>query len=250
MNETQEVVIAGNEHVAVWHRASRKPSVAHVLVMHGAGQSSSERYAPLCAQFAEHGVSTTRMDFSGHGHSSANTVGSLKKRLFEARQVLQRLPAYVAEDAAPVYVLSSSMSGEITIRLACDTANDSGVAVSGMILVAPAVYAEEAFDIDFGPAFTAVLRREGSWRSALTLSLLRQPHVPLLLIRPGLDTVIPPAVTDAIIENGTVGGNVEEIVFPDAGHALATETTTNVELLMQVARDCCRFMNRARPDRS
>lgn len=247
MEERNEVIVAGRERIALWHRVQKTEPAAHVVVMHGAGQSSSARYEPLCAQLALHDISSTRFDFSGHGLSSANTAGSLKKRLFEARHVLEHLPAYVAGGAVPVYLLASSMSGEIAIRLSCSAANDGDVAVSGMMLIAPAVYSHKVFDIDFGPAFTAILRTNESWNSALALSLLRRRHAPILLIRPGQDLVIPSAVTDAIIESGMLGGNVEEIVIPDASHALIAATTTNARLLAQLVQHCCRFMSRTTP---
>jgi alpha-beta hydrolase superfamily lysophospholipase len=228
-------VAVNGEELACWRLDSSAPS-AHLLVLHGAGQGSAERYRAICTELAKQGISSTRFDFSGHGESSAHLPNSLAKRLAEALHMLRHECG-----EQPLYILAASMSGEIAVRLA-DLLPD---VVRGLVLIAPAVYAEEAWTVPFGPDFSAVIRRDQSWRSSYALSVLGRKHPPVLLLTPLDDAVIPHAVTEAILEQGAAGGLISQLELRDTGHAVGVEAAVKPHLMQMLTAAIREFV---RPD--
>jgi pimeloyl-ACP methyl ester carboxylesterase len=198
-----------------------------VLFLHGAGQSHRQRQRPLREDLAAQGLGSVAFDFSGHGDSSANTPGSLKKRLREAEQVRQHVdPQHRIHTVA-----GTSMSGEIAIRLACSDAGD----IDHVVLMVGAIYDRAAFALPFGPGFSAAIRRPGSWRDAETLELIRGYRGGLTIIRTLDDAVIPFDVADLLVEAAQSARFRRLIDLPGVDHRLSEKLAQDAGLRQRIA---------------
>ncbi|AKZ63617.1 alpha/beta hydrolase [Herbaspirillum hiltneri N3] len=198
-----------------------------VLFLHGAGQSHRQRQRILREELATLGLGSIAFDFSGHGESSANAPGSLQKRLRQAEQVLQHFdPGHHIHTVAGV-----SMSGEIAIRLACKDASGIG----HVVLMVGAIYDRMAFALPFGPAFSAALRRPGSWRDAETLELIRSYRGGLTIIRALDDAVIPHEVADLLMDAAQSTRFRRLIDLPGVDHRLSEKIAQDAALRRRIA---------------
>jgi pimeloyl-ACP methyl ester carboxylesterase len=198
-----------------------------LLFLHGAGQSHRQRQRPLREDLAGLGFGSIAFDFSGHGESSANTPGSLQKRLHQAEQVRQHLdPEHHIHTVA-----GTSMSGEIAIRLACNEASD----IDHVVLMVGAIYDSAAFALPFGPAFSAALRRPDSWRDAETLELIRSYRGGLTIIRALDDAVIPYDVADLLMEAAQSARFRRLIDLPGVDHRLSEKIAQDAGLRRRIA---------------
>jgi pimeloyl-ACP methyl ester carboxylesterase len=194
----------------------RGGSTATVVLLHGAGLGSKERLLPLLEEFVARGCRGLALDFSGHGESSG-ALGelSLKKRFEQAVAVIDAtLPA-----DAPLILVGFSMSGQTV----ADLAGHYGQRAVALGLCAPAVYGAEAWPVPFGNGdsrFSEIIRTPDSWRQAPALGVLRAYAGRAVLAVPGTDTVIPPAVTEAVTEALTTRARFSRLELPGAEHML------------------------------
>jgi len=203
------------------------PGAPGVLFLHGAGQSHRQRQRPLREVLAAHGIDSIAFDFSGHGDSSANSPGSLKKRLHQAEQVRQHVdPQHHIHT-----VVGTSMSGEIAIRLACSGASG----VDHVVLMVGAIYDRAAFSLPFGPEFSAAIRRPASWRDAETLELIRSYRGGLTIIRAVDDAVIPYGVADLLVEAAQSARFRQLIDLPGVDHRLSEKIAQDAGLRRRIA---------------
>ncbi|MFQ6143995.1 alpha/beta fold hydrolase [Streptomyces seoulensis] len=187
-----------------------------VVLLHGAGAGRKERLLPLLAEFAGRGCRGLAFDFSGHGDSSgALRELSLRRRFEQAVSVIDaHTPA-----GGPLVLVGFSMSGQT----AADLVRHYGRRVAALGLAAPAVYAAAAWDVPFGDGdgpFSAIIRRPGSWRSAPALDALRAYAGRAVLVVPGTDAVIPPAVTEAVQDALAARAQYSRLDLPEADHGL------------------------------
>jgi len=197
------------------------------LFLHGAGQSDRQRQHPLREALALHGFGSAAFDFSGHGDSSANSPGSLEKRLLQAQQVLQ----HVNRGSHVHTLVGTSMSGEIAIRLACA----SGEQIRHIVLIVGAIYDRSAFTIPFGPAFSAAIRRPHSWRTAEVLELIASYRGALTLVRALNDTVIPYEIADLLAQAACAARWVRIIDLAAVDHRISATMTHDDALRGRIA---------------
>ncbi|MDH6449443.1 pimeloyl-ACP methyl ester carboxylesterase/aminoglycoside phosphotransferase (APT) family kinase protein [Streptomyces sp. SAI-149] len=186
------------------------------VLLHGAGSGSKERLLPLLDEFVAHGCRALAFDFSGHGESSGKLAELSLRRRFE--QAVAVIDARVPADG-PLVLVGFSMSGQTV----ADLARHYGERVMALGLCAPAVYAEEAWDLPFGRGdgrFSEVIRRPDSWRSSPALEVLRAYEGRAVLVVPGTDAVIPPAVTEAVQEALAFRSQFTRLELPEAEHRL------------------------------
>ncbi len=184
---------------------------ASCLLLHGAGTSHRGRWLALRQALAAHGVGSVAIDFSGHGESAARTPNSLAKRLGEAQAALAHL-----DGSGPRALIGISMSGEIAVRMAADPANR----IERLLTLVGAAYDPAAFELPFGPAFTAVLRTPGSWRASLAFEQIERFRGRITLVRGAEDNVIPPCIADTLAARASLAERVEVIDLPATGHLL------------------------------
>jgi pimeloyl-ACP methyl ester carboxylesterase len=186
------------------------------VLLHGAGNGSKERLLPLLGEFTAHGRRAIAFDFSGHGESSGRLAGSSLRRRFE--QAVAVIDARAPADE-PLVLVGFSMSGQTV----ADLAAHYGGRVAALALCAPAVYAAEAWDVPFGRGdgrFSALIRRPDSWRDSAALAALRAYEGRAVLVVPGTDHVIPPAVTEAVQDALRTRARFTRLDLPDADHHL------------------------------
>ncbi|MFF3610916.1 alpha/beta hydrolase [Streptomyces sp. NPDC002580] len=210
---------------------------ATAVLLHGAGSGSKERLLPLLDDFAARGLAGLAFDFSGHGGSTGELGESSLQRRFE--QAVSVIDATVAP-GGPLILVGFSMSGQTV----ADLARHYGERVAALVLCAPAVYAAEAWPVPFddrtggepgkgagetGPGqaagatesrFSRIIRTPDSWRRAPALDVLRAYAGRAVLAVPGTDTVIPPAVTEAVADALGARARLTRFDLPDAEHML------------------------------
>jgi aminoglycoside phosphotransferase (APT) family kinase protein/dienelactone hydrolase len=192
------------------------PSGVTAVVLHGAGDSSTERLLPLVREFVAHGCRGVALDFSGHGESTGKLSESSLRRRFE--QAVAAIDAYAGADG-PLVLTGFSMSGQTV----ADLVAHYGDRVAALGLCAPAVYTAEAWDVPFGEGngrFSGIIRRPDSWREAPALQVLRAYEGRAVLAAPGTDAVIPPAVTVAVQDALAARAQYTRFELPHAQHQL------------------------------
>lgn len=199
------------------------------LFLHGAGQSTRQRQWPVREALARLGHASAAIDFSGHGESSALQVNSLSKRLVEAQTALDHL---CAADGLPRTVVGVSMSGEIAMRLACREENRIG----HLVTIVGAVYDRVAFDIPFGPDFSAALRRPDSWRDAAALELVRHYPGRITLVRATEDKVVPGEIADLIKQNAHAARACRIVDLPGVDHRVSERSAEDAGLRALLAQ--------------
>ncbi|MEU6821271.1 alpha/beta fold hydrolase [Streptomyces atriruber] len=195
--------------------AARAPATT-VVLLHGADAGSKARLAALQSDFAARGCRALALDFSGHGESTGELRElSLRRRCAQAVAVVEeRVPA-----SDELVFVGFSMSGQTV----ADLVAHFGARVTAIGLCAPAVYAKEAWPLPFGDGdgrFTEIIRTPDRWRDSAALDVYRGFGGRAVLVVPGTDAVIPPAVTAAVAEALTTGARFTRLELPDADHAL------------------------------
>lgn len=192
------------------------PSRGTAVVLHGAGTGSMERLRPLVREFVARGCRSVAFDFSGHGESTGELGELSLRRRFE--QAVAVIDAYAGADG-PLVLVGFSMSGQTV----ADLVRHYGDRVAALGLCAPAVYADEAWDVPFGQGdgrFSGIIRQPDSWRAAPALEVLRAYEGRAVLAVPGTDTVIPPAVTEAVQDALAARAQYTRFDLPEAQHQL------------------------------
>jgi fermentation-respiration switch protein FrsA (DUF1100 family) len=96
--------------------------------------------------------------------------------------------------------------------------------VENLVLLVPAVYTPRAYGAPFGPEFSAVIRRPGSWQDSDAFDIVSAFKGNLLVIAAESDDVIPRAVVERIHGSATnakvrllhvVPGSSHLSLFPD-----------------------------------
>ncbi|WP_225822633.1 alpha/beta hydrolase [Streptomyces naphthomycinicus] len=189
---------------------------ATAVLLHGAGNGSKERLLPFLADFAAHGCRALAFDFSGHGDSTGSLAESSLRRRYE--QAVAVLDAY-APAADPLVLVGFSMSGQTV----ADLVAHYGRRVAAVGLCAPAVYTPEAWAVPFGTGesrFSELIRTPDSWRRSPALEALRSYAGRAVLAVPGTETVVPPAVTEAVQDALSARARYTRLDLPDAEHWL------------------------------
>jgi hypothetical protein len=95
--------------------------------------------------------------------------------------------------------------------------------VAAVGLCSPAVYSPDAWEVPFGNGqgrFTGTLRTPDSWRASSALEAYRAYGGRAVLVVPGTDAVIPPAVTAAVQEALSTRADYTRFELPGAEHRL------------------------------
>jgi uncharacterized protein len=222
MSETRFSLVVGEE-TLIGDLLGDSASV-QILLLHGAGSGNRQRQQRLREALLQQGVSSAAFDFSGHGESSANAPGSLEKRLLQASAVLHHIQQLHT-------VVGTSMSGEIAIRLAYAHPGQ----IQHLVLMVGAIYAGDAFNLPFGPDFSAAIRRPQSWRSAETLEMIGHFRGALTLIRAMDDSVIPFEIADLLAQAANRASSVRVIDLPGVDHRISERIANDDALLAHIA---------------
>jgi uncharacterized protein len=161
--------------------------VCETMVLHGAGKSSRAVFSRLRQALNGRGFPSVSFDFVGHGETGGSILDStLHGRTSQAAAVIKR----TCEE--PLTLIAASMSGYTAIKLT------EVFEVTNLILLVPAVYTPWAYDLPFGPDFSAAIRAPGSWQDSDAFTILSGLTGNLLVIAAEFDDVIPMEVVERV----------------------------------------------------
>lgn len=186
------------------------------VILHGAGESSSQRHEEMAKVFAEQGISVVTLDFVGHGKTGGNlSDGSLVLRTQHAKAVTE----HWTDTDTPLILCGFSMGGHTTLSLLPHLETR----VKSIGLFCPGTYAAEAEEVRFGPEFTKILRTNDSWRSSLGIRNAEQFKGRATVVIGSEDVVIPWEVVTGITR--ALKTNASEVrleILGGVSHQLAT----------------------------
>lgn len=164
-----------------------------ILYLHGAGASSRNGHHLLREALRQRGLGSVCFDAIGHGDTGgALAQSSVASRTRQAQAVLRASPL-----DGPLVVVGASMGAYNAIRLS------ERHKVDALVLIVPGVYTPSAYDVPFGPAFSAVIRRERSWDDSDAWDILSRFEGRLLIMHAEHDTVIPLEISDRLFGAAT-----------------------------------------------
>jgi pimeloyl-ACP methyl ester carboxylesterase len=150
------------------------------VVLHGAGNSSRSVFSRLRHILNTYSIPSVSFDFIGHGETGGELLGSsLHERTKQATAVIKH------KCIEPVTLISASMSGYTAIKLT------DKFSVSNLILLVPAVYSTQAYNLPFGHEFSAAIRTPKSWKDSDAFEILSRFKGNLVVIAAEFDDVIP-----------------------------------------------------------
>jgi pimeloyl-ACP methyl ester carboxylesterase len=199
------------------------------LVLHGAGKSSRARFSQMRAGLDACGLPSVSFDFIGHGETGGKiTDSSLHGRTAQAATVIRHACA------EPLTLIAASMGAYVAIKLTAQ------FAVNNLILMVPAVYTPEAYDLGFGPRFSAAIRVPGSWRDSDAFGILEGFTGNLLVIAAAHDHVIPRDVIERIHRSGKHARTNLLHIVPESEHLSLFPRTADrqeaIDLIVQMCR--------------
>jgi len=169
-----------------------------------------ERYKKWQESLLEAGVNSLSFDYTGVHLSGADlNKSSLALRIGEAKEAV----AFIKRKSKhpTITVFGSSMGGYIALGLA-DVEPDS---IDKIVLYAPAAYAKSAHRLYFDNSFTMEIRKENSWKQSFSYQWLEETNVPVLFIKPNIDSIVPEGVYQKYVEVGSNKTNLE--IFDTSG---------------------------------
>jgi len=179
-----------------------------VLYLHGAGASTRRGHKLLRGALQRHGIGSTCFDCVGHGETGGSLAqSSVASRTRQAQAVLaaRGLPE-------PLVVFGSSMGAYNAIRLT------QHYQVDALVLIVPGVYTPSAYEVPFGPEFSAVIRRERSWIDSDAWEILSRFEGRLLVIAAEHDAVIPLEIPQRLVAAATRAQSRQLHVVQGAEH--------------------------------
>lgn len=178
------------------------------VLIHGAGTSERGRFTTLRSALRARGMSSTAFDCIGHGETGGTLQeSSLVSRTRQAEAVVNTLPI-----ASPLAIVGTSMGAYNAIKLLETRKLDA------LVLVVPGVYAPDAYELPFGPEFTAAIRQERSWDATDAWQILGSYTGRLLVIAAEYDAVIPREIPERLVQAARNASQRKLHVVPGAEH--------------------------------
>ncbi|SDF48132.1 MULTISPECIES: alpha/beta hydrolase [unclassified Duganella] len=164
-----------------------------ILYLHGAGNSTRHGHHLLRSALQQRGLGSVCFDAIGHGETGgALAQSSVASRTRQAQAVLA-----ASALSKPLVVFGSSMGAYNAIRLT------EQHKVDALVLIVPGVYTPSAYEVPFGPDFSAVIRKERSWDDSDAWDILSRFEGRLLVIHAEHDAVIPLEISDRLFGAAT-----------------------------------------------
>ena len=207
-------------------------SSLHTVLIHGAGTSERGRFAPLRRALHAHGIGSTGIDCIGHGETGGSVLdSSLISRTRQTEAVIA-----AQHSAARLAIVGTSMGAYNAIKV-LETRP-----VEALILVVPGVYTPQAYELPFGPDFSAVIRRERSWNDTDAWRILEEFTGRLLVIAAEHDTVIPAEIPERLVQSANKAAWRKMHIVPGAEHnrlfSLLTERPAQFDETMALILSC------------
>ena len=196
---------------------------SNVIVLHGAGKSSRMVFSRLRQNLSNHGISSVSFDFIGHGETGGDILDTtLQDRTDQAAAVIRHICL------EPVTIIAASMGAYSGIKLT------EIFSVNNLILLVPAVYTSEAYDIPFGPKFSAAIRVPNSWKNSDAFDVLSGFYGNLVTIAAETDDVIPIEIIKKINTSAVNARSRALHVVPGSGHLSLFPTDDDFKMAMDM----------------
>jgi pimeloyl-ACP methyl ester carboxylesterase len=199
------------------------------MVLHGAGKSSRARFSRLRESLYQCGIPSAAFDFTGHGETGGELLGStLCERSEQASAVIRHACR------EPLTLIGASMSGYSAIKLT------ELFDVETLVLLVSAVYTLRAYHLPFGPEFSAEIRVPESWRESDAFDVLGGFTGNLLVIAAEYDTTIPAEIPQRI--HASAGNAAYRMlhVVPGAGHLSLFPREQDFQCVVDMIAGVCR----------
>lgn len=198
------------------------------LVLHGAGNSNRRRFDRLRTRLHTEGISTCSFDFIGHGETGGELgSSSLKERTLQASRVIE---ACLEE---PLTLVGASMSAYTAVRLT------QLHRVKNLILVVPAMYTPEAYEVPFNGGFSKIIRSHRSWERSDAWEILAGFTGNLLVVAAEHDSVIPREVVQRTFRSASQAQFRDLYMVPGAGHLELFVSPTEFTKVVGMIKSIC-----------
>lgn len=178
----------------------------HILMLHGGGKDRTVfyKYRMLLDSL---GFGTTTFDFLGHGETGGDMHdSSLLSRTMQAKAVIDYLETEVT------CCVGVSMGAYNALQLSRE------VSFRSLILMVPGVYIPTAYNINFGPEFSNIIRKPLSWAQTDAWDVAAEFSGRLLVIAAENDNVIPAEIPERLVSSAANASARERITVPGADH--------------------------------
>jgi pimeloyl-ACP methyl ester carboxylesterase len=200
----------------------------NTLVLHGAGQSSRQKFSRLRKSLNSHGLPSASFDFIGHGETGGQLPGSsLRQRTDQATSFIHHACA------KPLNLIAASMGAYTAIKLT------RIFSVQNLVLLVPAVYTYRAYDLSFGDEFSAAIRVPESWNNSDAFEILSGFKGNILVIAAQNDIVIPDGVIEKILSSGKNAKSCSLHVVPNSEHRALFPKQEDFSLAMEMMAKLC-----------
>lgn len=200
MSEVFTLPFAERALATEWHPGETGP----LLLLHGAGTSCKAHWRESLAALSRRGLACAAFDFIGHGETGGELTGSsLASRLAQTLAVAAGLPD------VPRALLGASMGAYVALR-----ALEHLPELTRLVLVVPGVYSPAVFDLPFGPAFSAEIRKPASWVASDAFARIEAFAGRTLIFAGEQDEVIPRAIPERLAAQARHA----ELVWLPGGH--------------------------------
>lgn len=228
----QDITFSVNEETLswIWWRILEK-DYPDIMFFHGAWWSNKDRTKYIAQALSLSWLSSFGFDFSGHGTSTGSLRDScLSKRIQEATVAMNLFIQ------PPHIVIGSSMWWYVALQLLKQFPIDT------LILFAPAVYADDAMDIQFDHTFSDAIRKPDSWKESTLWDELSLYTGKVLLFIWSEDEVIPSWVIEYIDRCTSCVSRKEIVVIPDCPHAIHRHIAHDSELIHTIVEKIHQFI--------
>ena len=177
------------------------------LLLHGAGKSSRVTFSRMREYLYCHGIPSASFDFVGHGETDGNmNKTTLHGRTDQAATVIK----HICQE--PLTLIAASMGSYSAIKLT------EIFKVENLVLLVPAVYTPQVYDIPFGPTFSAIIREQDSWVDSDAFDIIANFYGNVTIIAAEFDDVIPSELIEQLYASTVNAKNRILHIVPNSGH--------------------------------
>ncbi len=203
-----------------------------VICLHG-GAADRFRFLPLRNILNEHGLSSFTFDFIGHGETGGSiNDSSLRDRVEQTLTVIQSVPI-----TTPLNLIASSLGGYIALKVT------ELIPVSKLILIAPAIYAESAYQVPFGNKFSEIIRQPQSWQNTDAWQIIEKFTGAIHIYTAEHDTVVVPEITNQLFASSKNATKKSLYCVPGSKHSLLQWLNDNPDELRYVAEEMAGYLD-------
>lgn len=181
-----------------------------LLMLHGGGPNASmERFSSLRNELLNKNISTFSFDFVGHGLTGGDIKSTnLQDRTYQAINVIESV------HKRPLSILATSMAAHTAIKIT------ESHKIENIILTVPAVYNKKAYDVNFGPKFSDIIRQKRSWVNTDAWQILSEFKGQLIIISADQDKVIDREIPQRLYDSATEAKSRKIFHIQESSHMI------------------------------